>query len=539
MSWLDNLTIRKKLNILVSFSLLIILALGALGLYEQKRTSLLERKSKLKAQVETTVSLVKYYNRHSQSLGEAVAKEMAIKAIQALRYDDKNYFWITNPQVKIVMHPTSPELNGTDASNIQDSSGKLFWQEMAKIAKEQNRGYLDYTWTTNEGVEQEKISYVAYIPEWQWIVGSGLLVSDLNDVFISSLIREGIIIGIVSILLLVTSFFIGQNIVQPIEILQAKVKLIAKGDLTTRLHSKRKDEVGAISHDMDEMLDKIHSAITLANHSATQSTHLVDDLASSSNKNSASVQSQYMQLELLATAMDEMNSTNVEVTRNAEFAATTTSAVATAAESSSNDMSLTVRRISDADQAMASVTELVEHLKHSVLNIADVTLSIQKISEQTNLLALNAAIEAARAGEHGRGFSVVADEVRALAANTNQATNQIQSSIEELTDSASKASEAVFASRKQVQGCVAVSQDTGTSLQAMVAKLKSANDMVTQIASSAEEQSAVSNEISENVTAIKTSANEINIVTTHLVSQSQELVQNSAALSNNIAFFKL
>jgi methyl-accepting chemotaxis protein len=539
MNWLGHLSIKKKLHLLVFLSALVVVVIAGYGLIEQRTGAISERKLKVESQVEQVMSLVRFYYDQRTELGDEQARQQAMGAIKALRYDGKNYFWITNPTLTVLMHPIKAKLNGKDASGFKDGGGKFHWQEMARISRSSGSGFLDYTWRSPDGELLDKISYVAYFAEWDWIIGSGILIADINQSFVDNIMRTAIAIILGSALLALFSFIIGRNIVLPIEYLRNKVHNIADGDLTIRFNTKRRDEIGKISNDMNGMLEKLQSALKLARDSSHQSMDLVNNIASSSEQTAQAVLAQHNQLDMLATAMDEMNSTNMEVSRNAEETAVKTNAVATQANTSSNDMESTVGKILDTDQQMATAASLVDELNQGVIGIANVITIIQGISEQTNLLALNAAIEAARAGEHGRGFAVVADEVRSLASSTNSSTDQIQQSINLLTENAEKAAHAVATSRNKVQECVQSSDQTRVELGNMVNTLGSANDMVTQIASASEEQGAVSNEINENLNIINLSANEVNEAANHLAQQSQILVENCHQLESSLSYFKV
>ena len=537
MGWLGNLSIRKKLYVLVITSLIIIASVNVYALYQQRENSLVERKNKLSAQLESTVSLIQHFYTESGRSGEEVAKQMALRAVKSLRYDGKNYFWITNPAQRVIMHPTKPNLNGQDATNFKDGSGKYHWREMSHIGRTTGKGFLDYTWKSPQGELKDKISYVVYFPEWDWIIGSGVLVSDIEDAFIEQATERSIVIAAASLVLILLSYLISRNIVLPIEKLLHKVDLVAHGNLILRFNEKRKDEVGDISRDMDLMLDKLQGALRLARDSAEQSSDMASSIASSSEESATCIQSQHTQLDMLAAATDQMNSATREVSQNAEKTALTTREVADKARQSSDDMMLTVTEIQQVKQQIQSANELVETLKTGVLDIRNVLEVIQDISEQTNLLALNAAIEAARAGEQGRGFAVVADEVRNLASNTRNSTETIYSAIDKLTDIAMKAVDEMDCSQKMVVSCADMSDKTKAELQGMITELSLVNDMVIQISAAAEQQSVTTNEINENVSSISLSANEVSSAAQNLATQSQVLVETSEMLGQQLSYF--
>ncbi|MGC9533668.1 methyl-accepting chemotaxis protein [Vibrio atlanticus] len=202
-------------------------------------------------------------------------------------------------------------------------------------------------------------------------------------------------------------------------------------------------------------------------------------------------------------------------------------------------MVTTLEDVSAISLSIDETTQLMATLKRGVDNIGQVVQVIQEVSEQTNLLALNAAIEAARAGEQGRGFAVVADEVRNLASRTQDSTSQVQSTINELLSSTSEVLTVMESNNASISTCVETAQHTKDTLVSMVGSLNEANDMVAQIAASAEQQGIVSNEMSENVSVINLSAREINQASVHMASQTQEMASAAEELKQLLTYFKL
>lgn len=153
---LSNLSVKYKLLSLVLLAALLIAVTSLYNLNEQRKTSLAERESKLSAQVETVASLIEHYRTLSKEIGLDEAQAQAKEAVNQLRYDGDNYFWITTPQLQVVVHPVKPELNGKSARDFKDGAGKFHWREMASVTSTQGRGFLDYQWKSPHGELKEK-----------------------------------------------------------------------------------------------------------------------------------------------------------------------------------------------------------------------------------------------------------------------------------------------------------------------------------------------------------------------------------------------
>ncbi|CAH6781161.1 Methyl-accepting chemotaxis protein [Vibrio chagasii] len=537
---LSNLSIKSKLASIVVLSVVLLVMASTFNLMQQRASSMEERQDKLSAQVETAVSLAGYYYSQRSVLGEEVAKERALQAIKTLRYDNTNYFWILNQQLNIISHPLKPELNGTNAGNLKDGAGKHHWREMVTISRSpQEKGFLDYQWMSPQGELKDKISYVQLFPEWNWIIGSGILVADIQEAFYALALKEGMVAVVLSGLLFAMGYAISNNIIVPLNKLIDNTHKIADGDLRVRMNMTRKDELGDMSHQIDTMLDKLQTTLRTANESADLSSNMASHIAQASEEAATSVNSQHAQLELLSTAMTEMSATISDVAMNAENTAASTNKVVDHANQNDENMQVTATTISQVSENISTANNLVRDLQSGVTEISQVVGVIRDVSEQTNLLALNAAIEAARAGEQGRGFAVVADEVRNLASRTQNSTNEVQSTIEKLTQQAERTFNAMQSSNEKVDHSVVASNETRQQLDVIVNELHNANDMVSQIAAASEQQSTVATEMSESVTGIHLAANEVLQASQSLAEDSQKMANTTEHLTEQLKYFKV
>lgn len=537
---LSNLSVKLKLFSIVLLAFALIVVACAYNLIQQRNTSMAERENKLSAQVETALNVAKHFYSQREQLGEQTAQQNALNAIASLRYDGDNYFWILNQKMNVVMHPLKPELNGQNAESFKDGAGKFHWREMVSISQTtKQKGFLDYQWKSPNGALKDKISYVELFPEWGWIVGSGILVSDINETFYTLVIQQLIFALILSSVLFALGYAISNNIVTPLNKLIENTHLIAEGDLRVRMNLARKDELGQMAKEIDSMLSKLQSTLKTAHDSAGISSSMASNIAQASEEAATSVNSQHSQLELLSTAMTEMSATISDVANNAESTAGSTNKVMEHTEHTDRTMQLTSKAISDVSQDIAMANELVKELQDGVNEISNVVSVIRDISEQTNLLALNAAIEAARAGEQGRGFAVVADEVRNLASRTQNSTNEVQQTIDTLLEHAGRTFTAMQNSNNSVDSSVEASQRTRSQINEIVVEMQNANDMVAQIAAASEQQSAVASEMNQNVTSIHLSANEVLQASQSLAKESQEMANTAEHLSTQLQYFKV
>ena len=253
---------------------------------------------------------------------------------------------------------------------------------------------------------------------------------------------------------------------------------------------------------------RLRTVINRVTDSSSSLAELTSQAAARTEQTTQGVLRQQMETDQVATAINEMSATVLEVARNTQQAAEAAREANSSTTEGQQKMVVIMDSIKSLSEEVMHSAAVIEQMEKHSSNIGVVLDVIKNIAEQTNLLALNAAIEAARAGEQGRGFAVVADEVRTLAQRTQQSTEEIEKMITELQNGAREASQTMQKSCEQANGSVEHVNQGCQSLSTIAEKVMAISDMNNQIATAAEQQSAVTEEINRNITNISQVADE-------------------------------
>ncbi|WP_108944996.1 methyl-accepting chemotaxis protein [Shewanella halifaxensis] len=335
-------------------------------------------------------------------------------------------------------------------------------------------------------------------------------------------------------------FFVSRAILSSIESMkQSIVTIEADSDLTRRIDITTKDELGQLSRSFNLMLDKFQSSLHSVAETSSSLAESSQGMATITADAAISVQTQRNELEMVATAMNEMTATVVEVAKNANDAADAAVQTDSQSQAGLEVVNNTVQAIESLAVGIERASQVVKDLEDDSHQIGSILDVIKGIAEQTNLLALNAAIEAARAGEQGRGFAVVADEVRTLASRTQESTEEIQRMIEKLQGGAKSAANAMSDSRQYVDDSVNHARSAGEVLESIAKAIATITDMNTQIATAAEEQSTVSEEINTNIVNISNAAEQTAEGTNISSKESENLAIMAQRLSVLVQEFKI
>ena len=337
-----------------------------------------------------------------------------------------------------------------------------------------------------------------------------------------------VVLALIAILLGIALMWLtALGVTRPILGVASMLKNIAsgEGDLTRRLDYAKQDELGELAGWFNRFLDKLQPIIADVKLSVQDARSTADQSAAIATQTSAGMQQQFREVDQVATASQEMSATAHDVANNAAQAADAARSADAAAREGLTVIDRTTLSIEQLASELSSAMHEVETLASSSEQIGSVLEVIRAIAEQTNLLALNAAIEAARAGEAGRGFAVVADEVRNLAKRTQDSVEEIRQVIENLQSGTRDVVGSMHSSHKQAQSSVELVEQAVTSLRRISDAVTVINDMNLQIASAAEEQSAVAEEVNRNVASIRD-------VTEALSGQADESARISQSLNS-------
>lgn len=300
------------------------------------------------------------------------------------------------------------------------------------------------------------------------------------------------------------AFIVARGVVGPINAASLLLKDIADGDadLTARLPVQSQDEVGALAESFNQFIENLQRLISQVIAASTKIQSSTQSLAAITEQTSAGVNDQRAETEQVAAAIEQMSTTVQEVAKNAEQASDAAASADQEAAAGNRVVSETILAINSLAEEVESSAGVIESVKEDSKNIGSVLDVIKGIAEQTNLLALNAAIEAARAGEQGRGFAVVADEVRTLAQRTQESTAEIEDLVGALQTSAEQAVDVMSQSRDLAKTTVAQARHAGESLAEITTAVATISAMNTQIASAAQQQGSVADEINRNISNI-------------------------------------
>ncbi len=551
-----DISIVWKLSIvIVTLVLSMVIGIG-LSLNSMYHAMLAERLAKVRALTETSVSMAIGLQKRAAAgeLTVETAKAIWVSNVSNMFYDGSEYMFAQTEEGVLVAHPR-PDMVGRNLLNMKDPAGKPFVQELIKAARSNAAGGpVEYSWARSADTPAEpKVSWSMLVPEWNFVVGTGVFYDDMRNAFIDKALTIGGAMAAIVLLAVAFATAMARDIGRSLRVLANTMKTMAGGNLAVAVSGKdRKDEIGGIAGSLEVLRSAAQEAETLRAEQEAMKAATVKARAEELARLAISFR------DTVGAVVRQVAQTSETVRGNATDMVAVASQTRSEADSASHqteEASQNVQTVAAAtEELIASIQEIgrqtdgarkvsgeavlaterstktVEGLVSAAAKIGDVLDLIADIAAQTNLLALNATIEAARAGEAGRGFAVVASEVKALAQQTQKATDDIKGHI----DAIRLAVNGAAGEMTQIRDIISEVSQSATAISAAIEEQSAATQ---EIVRNVQEAAGGTRQVAHNIASVRQSAEKSGAVSQRLLKAAEDLSSGSRTLDSKVAEF--
>ncbi len=566
MNFLNKLKIKYRilfavvLPILITATVISFITVHQIRSNGEKELALLEKqlieskKDSLKNIVDSAITTAQ--EAKERNLSNSELKTEILKRLRAINYEGGNYVFVYERvqapnNFKNLAYNPDPSKEGLvspDNTKLQALLSDLF-----EVAKSSGTEFYSYEWPNpaNDGAVENKISYATILPEFNFMVGTGLYTSDItamvkeSEAILNENIKNTIFILISStigviIFSLLIGYIVSKTVTKPIHNVINTMSDIAngEGDLTARLPEHGTDELSQLGKEFNTFISKIQNIVKEVDSTTHQVASSSEELSSVAKETRENIERQNSETDQIASAIEQMAATIHQISKNANEVQSHSSDADRISKEGGKTMVASQETIHKLSESLLESTKVIESLASKSNEIQSILDVIHDVTEQTNLLALNAAIEAARAGEHGRGFAVVADEVRQLARRSDDSASKIRDMIDGFINESSNAVSIMKTSKDLSDETVERINHAADSLKTIERSVEEITDQITQIAAGSEEQSQVAEEVNQNIVRIVEAAQNSKNGIEQTNSSSQELAQLAENLKSLVEQFK-